>query len=313
MDLQVTVMNVSARQLRCFLTLARLRSFTRAAEQLHITQAGLSAMMRDLEAQFGCRLFDRTTRVVALTPEGAQLVPSAERMLAELNYAALRMGNTAAAARRQLSVAVSPVVASSFFPEACEDFASRYPDVTVKLHDVNKEQMPAMLESGEVDVGFGSFLNPAAGIDRVALFNCHLWCVAQPGRMTLTHRAGDTLPRTRWKQLPNLPILAAPATDTTQILIDAQLAQIGRAHEERATYHSMQLIIAMAARGFGIGIVPSFALPVALRFGVEVARLQAPLVDLAFYRIVRKGRELPPTIGPFVQSVVKTAKAMCAL
>ncbi|GGX03283.1 LysR family transcriptional regulator [Pigmentiphaga litoralis] len=306
-------MNVSARQLRCFLTLARLRSFTRAAEQLHITQAGLSAMMRDLETQFGCRLFDRTTRVVALTPEGAQLVPSAERMLAELNYAALRMGNTAAAARRQLSVAVSPVVASSFFPEACEDFASRYPDVTVKLHDVNKEQMPAMLESGEVDVGFGSFLNPAAGIDRVALFNCHLLCVAQPGRMTLTHRAGDALPRTRWKQLPDLPILAAPATDTTQILIDAQLAQIGRAHEERPTYHSMQLIIAMAARGFGIGIVPSFALPVALRFGVEVARLQAPLVDLAFYRIVRKGRELPPTIEPFVQSVVKTAKTMCAL
>lgn len=306
-------MNVSARQLRCFLTLARMRSFTRAAEQLHITQAGLSAMMRDLEAQFGCRLFDRTTRVVVLTPEGAQLVPSADRMLAELNWAALRMGNTAAVAKRQLSVAVSPVVASSFFPEVCEDFASRFPEVTVKLHDVNKERMPGMIESGEVDVGFGSFLNPAAGIDRVALFNCHLLCVAKPGLMILTRRTGDALPRTRWKQIPDLPILAAPAADTTQKLIDAQLAQIGRVNEDRPTYHSMQLIIAMAARGFGVGIVPSFALPVALRFGVEVARLQAPLVDLAFYRIVRKGRDLPHAVAPFVQSVVTTAKALCAL
>ena len=63
-------MNITLRPLKAFTQTARLGSFTRAAEQMHITQAGLSIMMRELETQMGCRLFDRTTRLLSLTAAG---------------------------------------------------------------------------------------------------------------------------------------------------------------------------------------------------------------------------------------------------
>src|SRR3546814_2043466 len=72
-------MNFSFRQMRAFLAVARHASLTKAAEQLHISQAGLSAMVRDLETQLDCRLFERTTRAVRLTAAGQSLLPVAQR------------------------------------------------------------------------------------------------------------------------------------------------------------------------------------------------------------------------------------------
>jgi len=296
--------------LQAFLHLARLKSFTRAAEQLHITQAGLSAMIRDVEQQLDCRLFDRTTRVVTLTEAGERLVPSAERMLAEFSDACLSLGMATARARRILSVAVAPVVAASFLPEVCEYFSSLQPDASVRLRDVTKDRIPGMVERGEVDVGFSAYMTPLAGIEFVELFKCHLLCVARPGVLTMSGTDADGLPATRWDSLPALPILASVATDQTQVLIDTHLAAIGRSHEERPTYECMQTIIAMAAAGFGVSTVPSFCLPTCRRMGVEVARLHGPVVELGFNRVSRKGRELPEMVAPFVEALVTVAGRM---
>ena len=106
-------MNLTQRQMQAFLAVARLRHFTRAAEQLHITQAGLSAMMKDLEAQLDCRLFDRTTRSVSLTEEGLQLVPVADRLVTELQAVRDAIHHVSFKARSVLTVGVTPVVAAS--------------------------------------------------------------------------------------------------------------------------------------------------------------------------------------------------------
>ena len=80
-------MNPSYRQLKAFLAAARFRNFTKASQQMHITQAGLSAMIKELEAQVGCRLLYRTTRLVDLTPEGQAFLPSAEAAVAAIDAA----------------------------------------------------------------------------------------------------------------------------------------------------------------------------------------------------------------------------------
>ena len=68
-------MNVTLRQLRAFVGVADTGSFTGAAKRLHITQSALSLLIRDLEAEFGVRLFDRTTRNVRLSAVGASFRP----------------------------------------------------------------------------------------------------------------------------------------------------------------------------------------------------------------------------------------------
>jgi DNA-binding transcriptional LysR family regulator len=100
-------MNVSTRQLQAFLAIARQSSFTRAAEEIFVTQAGLSLMLKDLEAQVGARLFDRTTRSVRLTPAGEALLPTARRMMADWENATSNVGRLAAEAEQRVSLAAT--------------------------------------------------------------------------------------------------------------------------------------------------------------------------------------------------------------
>jgi len=80
-------MEFTARQLRALLAVAERRSFSRAAEVLYCTPSGVSVLIRELENQVGFRLFDRTTRHVSLTKNGAALVPVIGRALADVEAA----------------------------------------------------------------------------------------------------------------------------------------------------------------------------------------------------------------------------------
>src|SRR5262245_65782791 len=78
-------MNINLRQLRAFVSIGRLGSFTRAAEALHATQPALSAQIRELEESLGVKLFDRSTRSVTLTQAGEDLMPSVDTVLTDLS------------------------------------------------------------------------------------------------------------------------------------------------------------------------------------------------------------------------------------
>ena len=84
-------MNVTLRQLRAFLAVARTGSFTLAAESLYITQSALSGLIKELEQTLGMRLVDRSTRRVYLTEIGARLYPQLDAKLQDLG--ARKMGD----------------------------------------------------------------------------------------------------------------------------------------------------------------------------------------------------------------------------
>ena len=81
-------MNITSRQLKAFVLTARHQCFSRAAQEMFITQSGISIMVRGLESQLGHRLFERTTRKVTLTDFGSSFVPIATRCLHDLEGAA---------------------------------------------------------------------------------------------------------------------------------------------------------------------------------------------------------------------------------
>ena len=78
-------MNVTLRQLRVFIEVARLKSFSRAGEEIGLTQSDVSRCVRELEAELGLKLIDRTTRDVQLTDVGANLIASVSRLLGDLD------------------------------------------------------------------------------------------------------------------------------------------------------------------------------------------------------------------------------------
>src|SRR5690606_32547653 len=150
-------MNLSVRHLRAFLTLATTRSFTRAAQELHISQPGLSLMMREMESRIECQLFERTTRSVELTDVGRRFLVSAQRIIDELDSIAPALNQASVAQRQTLHVAATPVFAASVMPHVHKRLRILHPGVSLQLVDVPKSEVETLVRTDAVDCGLGIF------------------------------------------------------------------------------------------------------------------------------------------------------------
>lgn len=200
-------MNVTLRQVQAFLHIARLENFTRAAEALYVTQAGLSLMVKELESQVGVRLFDRTTRSVLLTEAGNALLPVAHRLLADWTAAVADINNLAATARHELRVAATPLVAASIFPRWLIAFTEQQRNVHVRVTDVDRSRILQLVESGEVDLGLGAFFKPVVGIERRVLASFELVRIAPAARGRDRGKMGRPIP---WSDLEAEHLLGLP-------------------------------------------------------------------------------------------------------
>lgn len=300
-------MNISFRQIKAFLHVARLGNFTRAAEQMHVTQAGLSIMMRELESQLNCRLFDRTTRNVTLTTAGQEFLPVASRMVQELESSAQYLGELTDRANQTLNVGVTPLVASNVLPAACRMFRLMHPEVNIRLVDAIPAQVQHMVEGGELDFGLGAFFKPTSGVELVSLFEYQLMWVAP---VDFDAPEGGPPPDAEvipWSSLIDVPLMGLPPENRIQQVVEKHLAAIGRANEERLTLNNFETVIAMVSAGLGTAIVPSYANAACKRYGVRTAIINEPAASLSFYRITKRGRAdavlMPDFIDAFVSAV----------
>lgn len=308
-------MNISSRQLNAFVLIARLGNFTRAAEKMHITQAGLSVMMRELEAQLDARLFDRTTRTVTLTCAGEKFLPAALHALQEIEGAAAQIGAIAEVARHTLRVAATPLVSSSLLPAVCQRFRESHPRVKVHVVDCDLKQVHDLVEKGEVDLGIGFFFKAARGLERSLLQEFPLMRVMPLDPETASESVIETSAqggqarkpgRVAWTTLRRAPLIGLPADNPIQQLIETHLASIGRDNEDRLAFNHFDTLIAMVAAGMGTAVVPSFAMLAGRRYQVRCDVLTHPVVSLGLHRITRRGRGKPAAMADFTATLTAT-------
>ena len=141
------------RRLQVFHTVARLLSFTRAAEALHMTQPAVTFQVRQLEEQFNTRLFDRTHNRISLTEAGARVFEYSGRIFeqyAEMENAVREMTGDV---RGVLMIGASTTIAEYMLPALLGDFKASYPDVNVQLKVSNSDGIVHMVESNVIDLG----------------------------------------------------------------------------------------------------------------------------------------------------------------
>jgi LysR family transcriptional regulator, low CO2-responsive transcriptional regulator len=143
--------NVTLRQMRVFAAVARYRSFTRAARELHLTQPAVSQQIRLLEDQAGLPLFEHIGRTFQLTAGGEELLRYATQVT-EL----LREAGESLAALRGLKRGVLKLGAVStakyFAPSLLSAFTPAYPEVTIRFVVGNREEVIKLLSSNEIDL-----------------------------------------------------------------------------------------------------------------------------------------------------------------
>lgn len=141
------------RRLQVFHTVARLLSFTKAAEQLHMTQPAVTFQIRQLEDQFNTRLFDRTHNRISLTEAGRRVYEYADRIFA-LN---IEMENAVREITGEISgiliLGASTTIAEYMLPALLGDFKRKYPEVAIRLRVSNTEGIVSMVENNTIDLG----------------------------------------------------------------------------------------------------------------------------------------------------------------
>ena len=141
------------RRLQVFHTVAKLLSFTKAAESLHMTQPAVTFQVRQLEEHFNTRLFDRTHNRINLTEAGKQVYNYADKIFelyAEMNNAVREVTGEVSGA---LVIGASTTIAEYMLPALLGDFKVKYPDVTVHLKVSNTDGIVHMVENNDIDLG----------------------------------------------------------------------------------------------------------------------------------------------------------------
>ncbi|QHC23896.1 transcriptional regulator CynR [Streptomyces sp. GS7] len=174
-------MALELRHLRYLLTVAEHGSFTRAAEDLHISQPTLSQQVRQLERTLGSQLLDRSGRTVRLTDAGEAYAQHARHALRDLAAAERAVHDVQDLSRGHLRLAVTPTFTAYLVGPLTAELHTRHPGVTLTVREMPQDRIETGLLADEFDLGIG-FRGPhLPGIAATALFTETLTLVAGAG------------------------------------------------------------------------------------------------------------------------------------
>lgn len=140
------------RRLKVFYTVARLLSFTKAAESLHMTQPAVTFQVRQLEEHFDTRLFDRTHNRVTLTDVGQVVYEVAERIFELYDEMERRVREMTGEMGGSLNIGASMTIAENMLPSLLGQFKKKHPDLNVRLKVGNTESIVSMVEHNVIDL-----------------------------------------------------------------------------------------------------------------------------------------------------------------
>lgn len=246
------------RQLRYFVAVAENLSFSRAAEQLHISQPPLSQQIKLLEEDLGVVLFERTRRVVRLTQAGDLFYQQATDILRR--YAEARelctLSRDGHAGKLRLAFTAS-VPMFEAFPRLLHAFRQRYPRIDIDLRHLSTGEQLQALQANEIDVGFlrpsSSFRAPAS-IDVVELWRDELVLA-----VAATHPLAHADARPTLRELAHEDFILFPQALGCGLFehITNLTAQAGFAPRIVQEARENSTTLALVAAHLGISIVPS--------------------------------------------------------
>lgn len=293
-------MNISIRQLSAFISVADNGSFTRASEQMHLTQSAVSGLIKELESSLGIVLFDRTTRQLSLSVVGHHLLPQARRILNEMQLFENEASSLTSLAQGQVRLAVSQFAASSM-PAVIAQFAKAYPDISVSLLDCSAENVLEHIQNIEVDLGVGTergFMEPDDDISADLLYQLP-FCVVMPDNHALAQKS-----EVIWQDLVDTPLitLQGPFIEQVTAELDEEIAS----HIQQARYkvNFMSTALEMTRQGFGITLCLPY-MPEVIDWvsanGLQMRPLAQPVKMRRFFIYQRSSRALSPASIAFKQ------------
>jgi LysR family transcriptional regulator, carnitine catabolism transcriptional activator len=281
--------NLSARDIRAFLAVANALSFSQAAQQMHLSQSALSTLIGRLEDAMGTRLFDRTTRTVALTAAGEVLASHADQLLSELERTVIAVREVAAVRRGRVAIAALPSLAAGVIPRLFRSFTEKYPDIRLTLIDTLSEPAFELVREGRVDFALTA-ANPAyTDLDYVPLTTDTFVLLAARGHPLARGRGSLKFTATL-----SAPHISMSRHTSVRQYVEAAALQSGIGFHPAFEVDHLATIGAMVMEELGVAALPAMAADVISGEGIVRRPLVDPVIRRSIGLVMRREGSLSP-------------------
>lgn len=203
-------------QLASFLEVAKLNSFSRAAEKIYRTQPAISAQVRLLEQECGEKLFDRSGKKVTLTPAGEILKKYAEKILGMQKEALQAIAELNQTPRGKLYIGANEATCLYVLPKTFAKFKQLYPLVQISIYRNFSHKIMQKVQEGAVDLGIVTLPQPAANMEVVPVFKDEVQVVVPKAHPLAKNRSVSV------EEFVQYPLIL-PKTGHTRVVMDRLL------------------------------------------------------------------------------------------
>lgn len=292
------------RQVQSFVHVARLGSFSRAAEIMGYSQSAITVQIRLLEEELGTKLFDRMGKKVSLTPQGKRFLEHASRILYEMNRTIMAM-NEDRELENPLHIGTIESLCTAKFPRILSQFHTLYPKVNIQITLDSPEKLIRMMEHNELDLIYIldtprwnkewiKVMEAAEPIVFVASVNSEF---ALRKEMVLQDILGE-------------PFFLTEKNANYRQALDQHLALENRTLDPVLEISDTEFIIKMVERNDGLSFLPYFAVEKYIRSG-RITMLDVTDIDISMYRQIfyHKNKYKTREMSEFIRLITESENA----
>jgi DNA-binding transcriptional LysR family regulator len=291
-------LNIKYRPLKAFLLAVQTKSFTHAAARLGVTQPSFTALIADLEAVLEVKLFERTTRHIALTAAGLEFRDRIERPIADLEEAYRSMLDLASMRRGAVVMGALPSTSLTLVPPALGALRRLHPQLQIRVVEAHNDELIGMLRINQIEFALATLLSEAPDLKFTPLVADAFFAV-YPSRHEVV-----ALPSLHWDDLiPFDLVLLAQGSSARHQFDRAVFADKATAGLRYDVTH-MTTAVRLVGQGLGVAILPRLALP-SLGLGALRSR---PIEDDSARRTIGVLHRQDRLLSPAAQALIDTLR-----
>lgn len=296
-------MTIDVRALRCFLAVCAAQSMTRAAEAMHMAQPAISMQIKNLEAELGVTLFERTKRGTRLTPAGRRFELRTQALLDELQHAVDEVRGLDTRPAGPVTLGLPQSMSRLLTVPLVAETLRRWPEVKLQVAELSSGFVPQLLARGELDIGitFERHDNPAMSYEHIA--EEQLVLLGPAGALPATQHG--ELSTVNMADLQHYPLVMPGREHGLRILID----RIAQAHNVQlvpvAEVNAIHQILDVVSSGVAYGVLSFAAVIQAHQQGrVSAARIASPPLSRPIY-LAGLMNEAPSVAVSSIRNLIK--------
>lgn len=288
-------MNVTLRQLNAFIAVARHKSFTKAADELYLTQSSLSGLIKEMENQLGIVLFDRTTRQIHLSDAGERLMPYALKVLDDMRLFNGEIYDIKDYHQGKVRIAASQQLAATIMPKLIQEFKQTHPDIQVSLIDCGIGEVMEKVQILDADIGIGPEYPFSNNIVASELFSSPFYLVVKLGHAL----AG--LKEVAWQDIPKGEIITLQSAFAEQIRNTLPTELSKRLFRADYEVNFLSTALGVTQMGLGITLALTYAKTWVKQHNLVMIPITTPMIERKFLLYAHKHRSPTPAVLVFQQ------------